>query len=314
MQLITKTFQKKGNLMNIYEKNGSLYLEGIPEFNPKHIFENGQCFRWEKEDDDSYTIVAKNKVINVALLKEENDLYNLRFEGCSLEDYNNIWHEYFDMDRDYVKLRKALSQVDQYLFEATNYGKGLRILNQDIFEMTMSFIISANNQIPRIKKAVDTMATLLGEPIGEFKGKMRYSFPSPDDVANISEENLAALKIGFRAPYILNSSKMIQKEEIKLIDIKFAPYEEAAKELQRLPGVGPKVADCILLFGAKKESAFPVDTWVIKFMNEYYMDAPDKNIKRIKAKGLEVFGEQAGFAQQYLFYYARENKLAARKE
>lgn len=300
--------------MNIYEKNGSLYLEGVPEFNPKHIFENGQCFRWEKEDDDSYTIVAKNKVINVSLLKEENNLYDLRFEGSSLEDYNNIWHEYFDMDRDYAKLRKELSQVDEHLFEATNYGTGLRILNQDVFEMTMSFIISANNQIPRIKKAVDTMATLLGNPIGEFRGKMRYSFPNSDDVANISEANLASLKIGFRAPYILNTAKMIQNQEINLLNIEKTQYEEAAKELQRLPGVGPKVADCILLFGAKKESAFPVDTWVIKFMNEYYMEIPDKNMKRIKAKGLEVFGQKAGFAQQYLFYYARENKIGKRKE
>lgn len=301
--------------MNIYEKNGAVFLEGVPEFNPKHIFENGQCFRWELEEDNSYTIVAKNRAINVALLKEENNLYDIRLEGATLEDYHNIWQDYFDMDRDYVTLRKELASLDDHLEEATAYGQGLRILNQDIFEMTISFIISANNQIPRIKKAVDTISTLLGEEIGEFKGKTRYSFPSVYDVANISEENLAALKIGFRAPYILESAKMILRGDVELSDMVTTDYDQATKELIRLPGVGPKVADCILLFGAKKDNALPVDTWVIKFMNQYYMDTPEKNMKKIKTKGLEIFGEKAGFAQQYLFYYARENKIGkSRKE
>lgn len=290
--------------MRVILQGNSVVLKDVQEFEPRHIFENGQCFRWSKEDDGSYTVVAMKRVINVS--KSGDDVI---IDNCNIEDFNNIWYRYFDFDRDYTALRNKLSKVDMHLKEATDFAKGLRILRQDVFEMIISFIISANNQIPRIKKAVGVLSELCGEPIGEFRGKMYYAFPDVEAVAGISKENLDAIKIGFRAPYILKTAKMILEGEVDISRIEDMEYEASHKELTRLWGVGPKVADCILLFGAGKDIAFPVDTWVIKFMNEYYMQNPDKNIKRIKNRGIEVFGEMAGFAQQYLFYYARENKL-----
>lgn len=290
--------------MEIFERDSNVILKNVLEFEPKHIFENGQCFRWEKEEDGSYTIVAKGKVINVSKYEDE-----IILENTNLKEFESIWYEYFDFDRDYVKLRKELSKIDQHLNKAANFGDGLRILKQDAFEMIISFIISANNQIPRIKRSVDLLSERCGEALGEFKGKERFAFPSIEAVANISDEDLAAIKVGFRDSYIKTTANMILNGEVDIEKLIELDYEEAHKELMKLSGVGPKVADCILLFAFSREQAFPVDTWVIKIMNEYYMEEPQKNLKKIKAKGLEVFGNQAGFAQQYLFYYAREHKL-----
>ena len=286
--------------MEIIQSGNAIVLKGAEEFEPKNIFENGQCFRWTKEEDGSYTVVAMKRVINVK--KDGNEII---IDNCSVADFNDIWYRYFDFDRDYVSLRKELSLVDDHLLAATEFAQGLRILRQDVFEMVISFIISANNQIPRIKKAVDMLSELCGEPIGVYRGKMRYAFPSVEAIANISDENLAAIKIGFRAPYIVKSARMILDGEVDLKSLDKLEYEQACKELVKLVGVGPKVADCILLFGNGRDIAFPVDTWVIKFMNEYYLETIDKNINRIKKRGIEIFGEKAGFAQQYLFYYAR---------
>lgn len=290
--------------MEIFERDSKVILKNVLEFEPKHIFENGQCFRWEKEEDGSYTIVAKGKVINVS--KHEDEII---LENTNLKEFESIWYEYFDFGRDYVKLRKELSKIDQHLNKAANFGDGLRILKQDAFEMIISFIISANNQIPRIKRSVDLLSERCGEALGEFRGKERFAFPSIEAVANISDEDLAAIKVGFRDSYIKTTANMILNGEVDIDKLIELDYEEAHKELMKLSGVGPKVADCILLFAFSREQAFPVDTWVIKIMNEYYMEEPQKNLKKIKAKGLEVFGNQAGFAQQYLFYYAREHKL-----
>lgn len=290
--------------MEIFERDSKVILKNVLEFEPKHIFENGQCFRWEKEEDGSYTIVAKGKVINVSKYEDE-----IILENTNLKEFESIWYEYFDFDRDYVKLRKELSKIDQHLNKAANFGDGLRILKQDAFEMIISFIISANNQIPRIKRSVDLLSERCGEALGEFRGKERFAFPSIEAVANISDEDLAAIKVGFRDSYIKTTANMILNGEVDIDKLIELDYEEAHKELMKLSGVGPKVADCILLFAFSREQAFPVDTWVIKIMNEYYMEEPQKNLKKIKAKGLEVFGNQAGFAQQYLFYYAREHKL-----
>lgn len=290
--------------MKFFEKDGSVIIENTAEFNPKNIFENGQCFRWEKEEDGSYTIVANKRVINVGRSGD-----NIILDNTNLEDFKNVWYSYFDFDRDYISLRNEFITGDEHLSRAAEFGEGLRILRQSVFEMIISFIISANNQIPRIKRSVDLLSERCGEYIGEYRGKKRYAFPSIEAVANISDEDLAYIKIGFRAPYIKNTANMILSGEVDIENLDKLSYEEAHNELMKLSGVGPKVADCILLFGCAREQAFPVDTWVIKFMNEYYIEEPQKNIKKIKARGLEVFGNKAGFAQQYLFYYAREHKL-----
>ncbi|MGL5440459.1 MAG: DNA-3-methyladenine glycosylase family protein [Filifactoraceae bacterium] len=280
------------------------YTFGAKDFTPEHIFENGQAFRWEKEEDGSFTVVAKNHLCNVK--KTGNDII---LSGADKNDYEEFWKSYFNMNRDYSKLKNDFRKIDINLEKATIFGEGLRVLKQDPFEMIITFIISANNQIPRIKKSVNLIAELMGDKVGEFNGKIYYSFPTAEKLSKITKEQLELLRIGYRDEYILKTAKDIAESRIDLESIYDMETMEAQKYLCQLMGVGPKVADCILLFGYGKTDAFPVDTWVKKVMNEYYFSEEMTNPKKIRLKGLEIFGEDAGLAQQYLFYYARENKL-----
>lgn len=273
-------------------------------FVPEHIFENGQAFRWKKEDDNSFTVVHKNHLLNVKKQDEE-----IILTGCDEEEFNKYWYDYFNMDTDYEKIKEEFSKVDINLKNAVQFGSGLRVLKQDPFEMIITFIISANNQIPRIQKSVNMIAQFLGEKIGSFNGQDYYSFPSPETLAKITDEQLAMLKVGYRDKYIKETTLAIANGEFDLEAVKQMETMEAQKYLCSLKGVGPKVADCIMLFGYNKMDAFPVDTWVKKVMNEYYFDEEITNPKKIRLAGLEKFGKDAGLAQQYLFYYARENKL-----
>lgn len=281
-----------------------VYRFEAKDFEPKHIFENGQAFRWEKEGDNSYTVVASGRLCNISKVKDE-----IILTGVDKSGYEDFWKKYFDMDRDYCEIKKVFSKIDVNLMKATEFGQGLRVLKQDPFEMLISFIISANNQIPRIRKSVNLIANLLGEAVGEYNGKVYYSFPKPEVLANISEEQLDLLRVGYRNEYILQTSKDIVSGKVDLESVYSMETMEAQKYLCQLLGVGPKVADCILLFGYGKTDAFPVDTWVKKLMNEFYFDEEITNPKKIRLKGIEIFGEHAGLAQQYLFYYARENKI-----
>ncbi len=292
----------------VISKNNNIYISGEEDFEPKHIFENGQAFRWEENGGD-YTLVADKYVIRVKKLAEAIVLEN----AGSMKDYEDFWRKYFDMDRDYPGLRRELSQIDNKLKMATEAAVGLRVLKQDLFEMIISFIISANNNISRIKKSIEKLSELCGEKICEIDSKAYYKFPSVSAIADLNPDYLAEYTgVGYRAPYLVKTGKMIENAEVDLGLIDKLDYEAAHKELMRLAGVGPKVADCILLFGNSRDMAFPVDTWVIKVMNEYYL-GNEKNSKRIKAEGHRRFGDKAGLAQQYLFYHARENKLGTKK-
>ena len=162
--------------MNIIEKDNQIIIEGISEdFEPKHVFECGQCFRWLREDDGSYTGVVQGKVINV---KKENDL--IIFDNTNKEDFENIWFDYFDLGRNYGEIKNQLKVMDEYLEKATEFGKGIRILQQDGWEMLISFIISANNRIPMIQRAINNLSERYGKFIGEYRGKKYYAFPTPE--------------------------------------------------------------------------------------------------------------------------------------
>lgn len=285
---------------NIIEKDDKIILKDMEDFEPKHIFECGQAFRWHVEEDGSYTAVHKNKVINVR--REGEDIV---FSNTNREDFENIWFGYFDLKRDYSKIKKELSK-DPVLKEAIEFGKGIRILNQDPFEMIISFIISANNQIPRIKKSIELISRDFGEYIGTYNGREYFSFPTSDILANVYVEELEKnYKVGFRAKYIVNSSKIISKKDIDLDSIPNISAKEAQELLMILPGVGPKVSSCILLFAYNKNEAFPVDVWVKRVMEHFYFKK-DTKLKDISKFADEKFGNLGGFAQQYLFYYARE--------
>ncbi len=288
---------------NIVEEEGRIILKDMEDFEPKDIFECGQAFRWTKEEDSSYTTVAYGRVLNVK--KEGRDIV---FEPCNLKDFQEVWYSYFDLGTDYGKIKKDLSK-DPILKKATEYGQGIRILNQEPFETIISFIISANNQIPRIKKSVEIIAREYGDLIGEFKGKKYYSFPGPDKLSKVSVEEIREkARVGFRDKRIIATSEMVANGEIDLDKIFDLSKDEGKEELKRLPGVGPKVADCCLLFAFKKGDAFPVDTWVKRVMEYFYLKE-ETSLPKIGKKGAELFGDLAGYAQQYLFYYAREEDI-----
>ena len=288
----------------IEERDKSIILKDIEDFNPQHIFECGQAFRWKKEKDMSYTTIAFERVLNVK--KEGEDIV---LSPCTRDDFQNIWNHYFDLDRDYSEIKKILAE-DPILKEATEFGDGIRILNQDPFEMIISFIISANNQIPRIKKSINCLAENYGEKI---EGTAYYSFPAPVQLAGAEAEDLREIcKVGFRDKRIVETSKIIAEGELDMESVFHMNRDEGKELLMTLPGVGPKVSDCILLFAFNKDEAFPVDVWVKRVMEHFYLKE-DTNVKKIGYHGARLFGDLAGFAQQYLFYYARELGIGRKK-
>lgn len=304
------------------EVDGKVIVEGLENFDLKHIFECGQCFRWNKVADNRYLGTAFRRTIEVS---QDGD--RLIIENSSLDDFKRIWEKYFDLERDYGKIKATLSK-DPLLKESVEFGYGIRILNQEPFEMLISFIISANNQIPRIKKLVEKVSENWGDEI-EYKGVKYYSFPSPLMLRRASLEELKEIGLGFRAKYIYETvrlvtdadkamAKKIKGEELTeeeednlkyhLATIINLNHVDCHKALMNYVGVGPKVADCIMLFSMEKVEAFPVDVWVKKAM-QYFYKAPDSSLTKIRKFGQDVFGDLAGFAQQYLFYNARENKI-----
>jgi N-glycosylase/DNA lyase len=276
-------------------------IKNIKNFELNHVFECGQCFRWNKTETGSFIGVAFGRVIEVE--KQNNDLiiYN-----TNKEEFNNIWLEYFDLNRDYTKIKEELSK-DELLKKSVDFGKGIRILKQEHFELLISFIISSNNRIPMIKRAIATISEKWGEKI-KYKDKVYYSFPTIEKLYDKTIEDFEKCSTGFRAKYIANTCENVYKNNGILEHIFSLNDDECHTELQKFTGVGPKVADCIMLFSMQKYSAFPVDVWVKRAMMHFYV-APDVSLKKIREFGRDKFGNLSGFAQQYLFYYARENNI-----
>lgn len=287
--------------MNIIEKDNKVILEGISEdFEPQHVFDCGQCFRWLREEDGSYTGVVQGRVINV---KKENDL--IIFDNTNKEEFENIWFDYFDLGRNYSEIKNELKVMDEYLEKATEFGKGIRILQQDGWEMLISFIISANNRIPMIQRAINNLSEKYGKLIGEYKGKKYYAFPTPDELSQASVEDIRACQTGFRDKYIKSVVDYVSENNEDVLSYRKLNTDECIKELIKFNGVGPKVADCIALFGMQKYDTFPVDVWVKRVMEEFYVE-DNLSLPKIRKFALGKFGNLSGFAQQYLFYYARE--------
>ncbi len=212
----------------------------------------------------------------------------------------------FDMDRDYHGLKVSLSHMDDHLKAAVNDKYGIRILKQDPFETLISFIISQNKHISHIRKLVETLSQEYGKYIGEFEGRMYYAFPTADELAAATEKELRELKVGFRAPYIIDAVTKVMSCEVDLDAVYNMPVDEGRNMLKKIKGVGNKVADCVLLFAYSKYDVFPVDVWVKRIMELFYSEEISE------AGGIDsfihrYFGKQAGFAQQYLFYHVRDN-------
>ena len=286
-------------------KKQELIIEKNNDFELKDIFDCGQCFRWNKNDDESYTGVIKNGVLNVKCDKSK-----IYFNGILNEDIRKIVNDYFDLNRDYTKIKQELSKIDEYMENSINYGKGIRILNQDLWETIISFIISANNNIPRIKGIIERLSQRYGTEI-EFEGVKYYLFPTVEQLKNVTVAEFRGIGLGFRDIRLYETTHMILNDEVDLENLQNLDTKSAREELLKLSGVGPKVADCILLFSTlKRFDIFPIDVWVRRVMNDLYIKNPEENKvnKNLITKiAFEKFGNLAGIAQQYLFYWKREN-------
>lgn len=294
-----------------------ILIEEVKNFKLKQTFECGQCFRFDKISDTNYVTVAFERVIE---LEEDGD--NIRIYNSTEEDVRNIWINYFDLNRDYSSIKEELAK-DELLKKCVEFGHGIRILNQDPFEILISFIISARNSIPSIMKTINKISAKWGREI-EYKGKIYHAFPTIEQIKDASLEEIQDTGASFRSKYIIDTisnvyrSYMAKKEgnlekieELRKYDLEYIKSlndDECHTALQEFKGVGAKVADCIMLFSMEKYSAFPVDVWVKRAMI-YFYDAEDASLNKIRIFARDKFKELSGFAQQYLFYYARENKI-----
>ncbi len=307
------------NFKDIEFLENKVILKDVKDFNIKQICESGQCFRWKKEAENRYIGVAYERVLEVEQIDNDVILHN-----TNEEDFKNIWLRYFDLETDYSKIKEELSK-DEILTKSVEYGYGIRILNQEPFELVVSFIISARNSIPVISKTINNICERWGNKI-IYKGKEYYTFPGKEVLAKATLDEIKEIGGSFRSKYIVDTVNKINKAEliregkleveekeefIKMYDLERIMNlsdDECHKALQNYMGVGSKVADCIMLFSMEKHSAFPVDIWVRRAMMHFY-NAEEASLPKIRKFARDKFKDLSGAAQQYLFYYARENSI-----
>ena len=286
-------------------KEQKIILKNIDSFVLKDIFECGQCFRWNLQEDGSYTGIFGENILNV---KQEKK--NIIMKGLCKDKIKETIEEYFDLKRDYKQIKEKLARIDENMEMSTKYGQGIRLLNQDLWETILSFIISANNNIPRIKGIIERLSQTYGNQI-TWRGKTYYTFPSAEQLKDVTVKEYRDLGLGFRDQRLYETTQMIVDKQVDLNAMQKNPDTSGVKEqLLSLSGVGPKVADCILLFSTlKRLEVFPIDVWVRRVMNDLYIqEANEKQVskKQIERIATEKFGDLAGLAQQYLFYWRRE--------
>lgn len=266
------------------------------------ISESGQCFRLNKLTGERYALIALGKYLEIEQTGGE-----LLF-SCTKEEYDAVWRQYFDMDNDYGLYRNAVHEEDAYLSEAVAFGSGIRILRQDVWEMLISFIISQQNNIRRIRKCIETICERYGERVtledvdnADSVGRtITYcAFPDVQTLAQVSEDELRACNLGYRSRYIVETSNSILNGVVDLEAIKKMGYRQAKTELLKLSGVGEKVADCICLFGLHHMDAFPVDTHIRKAVEAHYPEGFP----------FDRYDGYAGVMQQYIFYYDLKNGM-----
>ena len=274
--------------MNCQQTPGGLLVTGITDFSLPETLDCGQCFRWQRLESGAYRGSAYGKSLTVSM-----DEKGLLLQGAAEEDFQALWRSYFDLDLDYNKIRGALANKDPILKEAAAFAPGIRILNQEPFETLCSFIISQNNNIPRIKGIVARLCENFGESV-----EGGFDFPGPEKLASLSPEELSPLRCGFRARYLIDAAQRValKKEGLVLGKLREIPVEEARTALMKIVGVGRKVADCTLLYGLHRLEVFPIDVWMKRAMERLF-----------PGKSPEMFGPWAGVAQQYIFHYSRNH-------
>lgn len=260
------------------------------EFNPKQILECGQVFRYRKTDE-GYEVYSLDKCAKIV---EKNDYYLIYTSDVK------YFEKYFDLRTDYKQIKQTLYK-HKCLQDAIVYGSGIRLLRQDIFETIVSFIISANNNIPRIQGSIEKLCTNFGSKKDGY-----FAFPTLAQLSKASVQDLKDAGLGYRAEQLKKTLEMLKF--INLEQIRTYTYTGKKKFLISLAGVGEKVADCILLFAFNEMGAFPVDTWIAKSYKQIF-NSDETNRNKMRENLYEMFGEYSGYAQQYIFYYYRDNKL-----
>jgi N-glycosylase/DNA lyase len=292
----------------------------IKDFDPKQTFECGQCFRWIAQLDGSYSGVADGRYANVS--------YDSNARLLSIEELGSLpgitesesaerawWRRYLDLDRNYAEIKKSISATSPLMKAAVAYGDGIRILRQDPWETVISFIISQNNHIPRIRGCIETLCREFGEmiePSGSEGSPGVYAFPGIERLAELSEAKLGVCRLGYRAAYIAKATKQIAADGGRaLSDAEGKTAEEAEAWLTSLIGVGPKVAHCIMLYSFGDFDIFPIDTWMKKVMSSL-AGIKENDVPAMHAYAKKAYGDHCGIAQQYLFYYARSGEMNLR--
>lgn len=269
--------------------------------------ECGQAFHFERIEKEEYIICAYGKMLHIHQ-EEADGKINLIFHNTTVDEFEGIWRQYFDLDRDYGEIKSQLLNGDERLKDAIEEKWGVRILNQEFFETLMSFIISQNKQIPQIKQLVFRISECYGREVGAYNNKVYYAFPDIEQAKQITEENFREMKTGFRAPYLADAALKCALGEISLDRVEEMSDDELMKYLMSIKGVGAKVASCVMLFSLSRRSSFPVDVWIKRTMeNIYFGQETSKEVISEFAK--EHFGELGGYAQQYLFYYGKDKTV-----
>ncbi len=285
--------------MNYTFKDNTITLSQ-KDFNIKQTLECGQSFRFTEIDESTFKIIAFGKVITVFSKNNIVKIYN-----TTENDFKTIWINYFDLNTDYTLIKNSLLQNDNVMSTCIPFGDGIRILKQDPFEIIITFIISQNNRIPMIKKVIENLSMGYGTKLDDNN----FAFPTFEQLKNISIEELNECKTGFRSKYIRDFLDKLENKDIDINALKKLDYVSLKKELMKIKGVGTKVSDCIILFGFSVTNAFPVDVWIKRVVEYFYFDNNDTKIEEIENFGKTKFGNYGGYAQQYLFYYAREQQI-----
>lgn len=267
-----------------FEKD-KIYIKNVQNFDLAQTLDCGQAFRWTQDENDVWHGIAFNKYVE--LYEEDNSIV---ISGSTTEDFEKIWRHYFDLDRDYARIIKEIS-ADETVAKAARYSGGIRLLNQEPWEALCSFIISQNNNIPRIKGIVERLCENFGEKITGG-----YTFPSVKTIADLTIDDLAVIRSGFRAKYILDAARKVASGEIDLESLKSIDYDTAREKIMTIKGVGPKVADCVLLYGLSHKNAFPRDVWINRALDQLF-----------DGKIPDCVGNYGGIVQQYIFHYIRNN-------
>lgn len=261
--------------------------------------ECGQAFRWRRNGDWFHGVIYGNAVhLRQHLLGVEFRSYPL-----AEAEMEPVLRSYLRLDDDLEAIYRAIDR-DENIHAVIQRHKGMRLLRQEPWECLIAFILSANSNIPRISGTIENMSRRLGQQF-TFRGLCYHAFPAPEVLVAVEEKGLRAMGLGFRARYVAQASQMVAEGALKLEEVRAMPYEQAREALMQVPGVGDKVADCVLLFSLDKLEAFPIDRWVRRAVGECYFEGQTPSYKVVRQWAQEYFGPYAGYAQQYLFHGRR---------